>query len=163
MSESITSTLDRVRFAAQNRISEGIDRDQPHDAPEQITYYAAMKALVAVEQCEQVEQRTAERSWGWRYDWSSVGDLVTAEVALTFWAEVVAASSESTEPEDLQITVAGLTGEVKQRVRAMLGNSYRAGSTSMISNYVDQVKAGFAARIASEYGSLVGLPSNLTY
>ncbi len=111
-----------------------------------MAYYEAKQAAASF---RAAEDRASETEEGFRYDWSELNELVRADLAVKFWAGVVAHSSPS--EDQLQITEEVLDSFVKDAARALLRN-YGGTSTDMASNFRDKVEKDFYARIVDRFG-----------
>jgi hypothetical protein len=121
-------------------------------------FHASTQMVQAVNDYHKATEVINHRSIGWKYDWSSIADMMQAEAKLRFWHEVVAISSPS--QEDVIITTGGLTTVLQRRVSQMLRNS-GGQSTSQISNAQDHQERELTSRLVSHFGSLVGIKNEL--
>lgn len=149
MSERITEAASKVlrRFDSGNEEASTL-------------LHASMQMTQAVNNYEAALKTINERSEGWKFDWSSVGEVMAAEAALKFWHEVVATSSPS--KDELVITLDGLSKVLKIKVRALL-NNYGGQSTSLISNEETRLEKELTSRLVNHFSGLIGLDKELAY
>ena len=113
-----------------------------------------MEMLTAVKNYEDSISSIDSRSEGWKFDWSSLGKAIAAEVRIRFWIDVVAQSSPN--KEDLVVDLDTFIRLAQYRVTRLLRNE-GGTSTSMISNAIDQAEANFTARLVDYFGKTLGL------
>ena len=142
-------TPTEVLMAASENLEGLIEADEAQD-DKFVLLHAATEISSTVRGYQDVQQRIADATEGWKYDWSHLNDAIAYETKLKLWSEIIAASSQSEEPSDMTVTVEVLRSVAKSRARRLL-NNWGGTSTDGVSNAADKIENEVNARFVSYF------------